>query len=250
MNPQAVVDLPLRCIELSFFLLLCWGRIMKTYSLLNLSVLVAMCATLLTVKSELALAVDATPPIPAGAYTLDKSHSTVIFRVSHIGFSFYTASFSRFDAKLDFDPGDFAASKLSTIIDVTSLQLPTPPVGFRDTLLGPDWFNAGMYPTMTYTSTTIEKTGDATARVTGNLTLKGVTHPVIIEVRFNGGYPGIAGIDPQARVGFSARGILKRSQFDLVKGLPPEGTNFGVGDDVEFIIETEFSGPPLPASAN
>ena len=223
---------------------------MKTYSLLNLSVLVAMCATLLTVKSELALAVDAAPPIPAGAYTLDKSHSTIIFRVSHVGFSFYTASFSRFDANLNFDPSNFAASKLSTVIDVTSLQLPTPPPGFRDALLGPDWFNADKYPTITYSSTSIEKTGDASARVTGNLTLKGVTHPVMFEVRFNGGYPGIAGIDPQARVGFSARGTLKRSQFDLTKGLPPEGTNFGVGDDVEFIIETEFNGPRLKASGN
>jgi polyisoprenoid-binding protein YceI len=223
---------------------------MKICSLLNLSVLLAMCATLLTVNSGVALAVDAVPPIPAGAYTLDKSHSTIFFRVSHIGFSFYTASFSRFDTKLDFDPGDFAASKLRTTIDVTSLQLPTPPAGFLDTLLGPDWFNADKYPTMTYTSTTIKKTGEATARVTGTLTLKGVTHPVVLEARFNGGYAGIAGMDPHARVGFSARGILKRSEFDLARGVPPKGSNFGVGDDVEFIIETEFSGPPLQASGN
>ena len=214
-----------------------------------LSLLLASCA-LLAATAGVVRAADPAPPIPAGQYTLDESHSTVVFRVSHLGFSFYTASFTSFDSTLVFDPADFAQSKLSASIDVSSLQLPAPPPGFHDALLGPDWFDANKYPTISYQSTTVEKTGADTARVTGNLTLRGVTRPVVLELRFNGGYAGMAGLDPNARVGFSARGTLQRSEFNLTTGLPPAGTNFGVGDQVEFIIETEFSGPSLADTTN
>lgn len=186
-----------------------------------------------------------TPTVPAGAYVLDKTHASVVFSVSHLGFSFYTGSFARFDASLEFDPNDAALAALNATIDVTSLQIPAPPEGFLATLLGPEWFDAGTYPTMTFRSTGVSSTGHNTAKVTGMLTLKGVSAPVDFDVTFNGGYPGMAGFDPQARVGFSARGVLNRSDFNLAKGVPPKGTTMGVGDAVEFVIETEFTGPPL-----
>jgi polyisoprenoid-binding protein YceI len=200
-------------------------------------------ALLLLTFSGIALGQDAA--VPAGEYQLDKTHSTVIFRADHLGFSFYTASFSRFDATLDFNPQNFADAKLTATIDVTSLVLPAPPQGFLDTLLGPDWFNAEAFPEMHYQSTSIKQNGPNSARVNGNLTLKGVTRPVTLDVQFNGGYAGFAELDPQARAGFSARGTLHRSDFNLAIGLPPKGSNMGVGDEVEFIIETEFNGPPL-----
>lgn len=187
------------------------------------------------------------PAVPAGKYQLDETHSTVVFRVSHLGFSFYTASFARFDADLTFDPDNFASSTLQATIDVPSLTIPAPPAGFHDTLLGPDWFDAKRFPTMTYQSTAIEQTGADTARVTGELTMKGETHPVVLDVVFNGGYAGFPEMDPNARAGFSARGTLNRSDFNMAIGIPEKGSNLGVGDAVEFIIETEFSGPPLPA---
>lgn len=184
-------------------------------------------------------------PVPAGAYVLDKTHATVVFSVSHLGFSFYTGSFSRFDATLEFDPADAALANLTATIDVTSLQIPAPPEGFLVTLLGPEWFDAGAHPTMTFRSTGVSSTGSNTAKVDGMLTLKGVSAPAVFDVTFNGGYPGMPGFDPQARVGFSARGVLNRSDFNLAKGVPPKGTTMGVGDAVEFVIETEFTGPPL-----
>lgn len=186
------------------------------------------------------------PAVPAGKYQLDETHSTIVFRVSHLGFSFYTASFSRFDASLSFDPEEIANSSLQATIDIASLTIPAPPEGFHDTLLGPDWFDAQRYPTMTYQSTAVEKTGPNTARVTGDLTLKGATHPVVLEVVFNGGYAGFPELDPNARAGFSARGMLQRSDFNMAIGIPEKGSSLGVGDSVEFAIETEFTGPPLP----
>jgi polyisoprenoid-binding protein YceI len=96
---------------------------------------------------------------------------------------------------------------------------------------------------MTFRSTKIELTGADTARITGDLTLRGATHPVTLEAKFNGGYAGHP-YDPNARIGFSARGSLKRTMFGVSEGVPPPGSKMGVGDDVTIEIETEFNGPP------
>lgn len=189
-----------------------------------------------------------TPFVPAGHYTLDKSHSTITFKLSHIGFSFYTGLFSSFDATLDFDPARLETATLTAMIDVDSLGIPRPPEGFLGELLGPDWLNAGQFPTMTFRSTKVTPTGAQTAQVTGDLNLNGNSVPVTLDVTFNGGYAGIAGFDPNARIGFSAQGSLSRSAFGIEKGLPPEGTTMGVGDRVTFMIETEFTGPALESS--
>lgn len=65
-----------------------------------------------------------------------------------------------------------------------------------------------------------------------------------LDVTFNGGYAGHP-MDPQSRIGFSARGVLKRSEFGMAYGIPAEGTTMGVSDAVEVLIEAEFNGPPL-----
>ena len=188
--------------------------------------------------------------LPAGHYALDKAHSTITFKVSHLGFSFYTASFSRFDATFDGDPVHPAKAALSAAIDATSLTLPTPPEGFLKELLGPQWLNAGAHPQMTYQSRRITSSGKNTARVIGDFTLNGTTVSVPLAVTFNGGYRGVAGMDPNARAGYSAHGTLIRSEFGVKAGIPAKGTTMGVGDRVDFVIEAEFIGPPLAASAS
>lgn len=148
--------------------------------------------------------------MPAGAYTLDKAHARLIFKVNHLGFLNYTARFRSVDAELQFDPQNLAASKLVAIVDVRSLETDfpkTPELDFNETLLGKEWLDAATYPTMTYRSTTIEPTGPKTMRVIGNLILRGVTRPVTLEVTYNGGYAGHP-MDPYARIGFSAQGTL------------------------------------------
>ena len=181
---------------------------------------------------------------PAGAYTLDKTHSTVVFRVSHLGFSKYTAAFAEFDAKLNFDPAKPELTTLEATIDPRSLTLPAPPAGFKDELVGPQWLNAVQYSAITFKSTKVDVTGANTAKVTGDFTLHGVTKPVVLDVTFNGGYEGHP-MDPNARIGFSATGVFKRSDFGVAYGVPAPGTTMGVGDEVSVAIETEFSGPPL-----
>lgn len=80
----------------------------------------------------------------------------------------------------------------------------------------------------------------------GELTLHGITKPITLETIFNGGYAGHQ-YEPRARIGFSAHGAFKRSDFGIAYGIPEPGSNMGVFDDVEVIIEAEFTGP-VPAA--
>lgn len=186
--------------------------------------------------------------VPAGAYTLDRSHASLIFRVSHLGFSNYTARFENFDAQLQFDPANLGASSVTVSIEPNSLRLDNPPSGFTEDLLGAQWLDVKQYPTITYRSNKVEVTAANNMRITGDLTLHGVTRPVVLDAVFNGGYAGHP-MDPHARIGFSAQGTLKRSEFGIAFGIPEPGSTMGVSDDVDVVIEAEFSGPPLANAA-
>jgi polyisoprenoid-binding protein YceI len=176
---------------------------------------------------------------PAATYTLDPAHSTVVFRLSHLGFSKYTASFSKIGGTLTFDPDHPEAMTVSATIDPKSLTLPTPPKGFHDTLTGPQWLDAAKYPAITFKSTKVTPTGANTADVTGDFSLHGVTKPVVLHVTFNGGYA--ANAYDGARVGFSAKTTIRRSDFGMGYGVPAPGTNMGVGDNLDITIETEWN---------
>ena len=198
--------------------------------------------------TQSATAYPAPLPAPAGAYSLDKAHASLLFRVNHIGFSNFTGRFAHFDVKLYFDPANPTASTVTATIDPRSLETDNPPAGFLDMLHGAKWLNAAQFPQMIFRSSKIELTGTNAARIVGALTFHGVTRPVSLDAKFNGGYAGHP-FDPHARIGFSAHGSLKRSAFGIAEGIPAPGTTMGVSDDVEIIIEAEFSGPPLaPAS--
>ena len=204
-------------------------------------------SVLLMAGPAMAAVVSAAPQPPAGAYVMDKAHTSVTFRVSHLGFSHYTARFATVDGRLKFNPAAPATMAVEATIDPQSLALNTPPAGFHDQLMGKSWFDAAAFPAITFRSTKVALTGPKTAQVTGDLTLHGVTKPVTLDVTYNGGYPPNA-MDPAgARIGFSAHGVIKRSAFGMGFGVPAPGSNMGVSDDVEVMIETEFSdGKPPP----
>ena len=184
---------------------------------------------------------------PAGTYSIDKAHTNLSFRISHLGFSHYTADFDKVDGKLQFDPANPSAMTVEATIDPKSLDLNSPPAGFHDQVVGKEFLDAPAFPAITFKSTKVEVTGPKTANVIGDLTLHGVTKPVTLSATFNGGYA--ANAFDGARIGFSASGVLKRSDFGIASGLPAPGTNFGVSDNVAFTIETEFSnGGPVKAA--
>jgi polyisoprenoid-binding protein YceI len=196
------------------------------------------------------VAAQAPPPVPAGDYTLDRAHASLIFRVNHLGFSNYTARFTRFDAKLEFDPANLARGSVTATVDATSLETdyPTPKeTDFNALLQNAEWLDTARFPQMRFRSTAVEVTAPNAMRVSGELTLRGVTRPMVLEATYNGGYGGFP-MDPQARIGFSAHGTLKRSEYGMTEGIPPPGTTMGVSDEVEVILEAEFLGPPLKSA--
>jgi polyisoprenoid-binding protein YceI len=193
-----------------------------------------------------------TEAIPAGDYTLDPLHSTLIFSASHLGFSNYTAQFNKFSADLKLDPANPGAAVLNATVDPTSLQVPAPPSGFLDELKGDKWIDAAAFPQITFKSTSVAVTGKNAADVTGDLTLHGITKPITLQITYNGGYAGHV-LEPSARIGFSAHGVFKRSDFGIDYGIPAPGTTMGVSDEVSVHIEAEFTGPPwkdAPSPAN
>jgi polyisoprenoid-binding protein YceI len=187
---------------------------------------------------------DQNAPVPAGAYKVDKLHTSLTFRVSHLGFSSWTARFTQVDANLKFDPARIGASSVDVSVDPRSIEADNVPDSFLTTLAGEGWLDAAKYPQLTFVSKSVEVTGPNTFRLNGELTLHGVTKPVTLEARYNGGYASHP-YEPNARIGFSATGSFKRSDFGVTAGLPAPGTTFGVGDEVSVILESEFSGPAL-----
>ncbi len=211
----------------------------------NTAALAALKAASVLLMAGPAVAAAAPQP-PAGDYALDPAHTSVTFRVNHLGFSHYTARFSSIEGQLQFDPAHPAAMTVAASIDPLSLELNAPPKGFHDQLMGKGWFEAAQFPKLTFKSTKVDVTGANTARVTGDLTLHGVTRPVVLDVTYNGGW--LANAYDGNRVGFSAHTVLKRSAFGISQGIPAPGTTMGVSDDVDVAIETEFgSKGPVPA---
>lgn len=192
---------------------------------------------------------EAPVDVPAGAYTIDPAHTSVLFRVNHLGFSNWTARFKKATAQLQFDPNNLAASSVTVTVDAKSLETDFPDpkvVDFNAELLKEGWLDGARFPEITFRSVSVEPTGARTMRINGELSLRGVTRPMVLDAKFNGGYRGHP-MDPNARIGFSATGVLKRSEFGISAGIPAPGTTMGVSDAVNVIVETEFSGPPMAA---
>ncbi|RJF87959.1 polyisoprenoid-binding protein [Oleomonas cavernae] len=186
-----------------------------------------------------AVAQDMTPPaaMPAGTYKVDPTHASLIFKINHFGLSNYAARFKSFDAAIEFDPKDVTKSKVTAKIKVPSLEtdFPNPEkLDFNKELSGEEkWLNDGKFPTIGFVSTRLELTGATTGKMHGDLTMLGVTKPVVLDVTFNGGYAKHP-VSGQPIMGFSATGSLKRSDWGLTTFLP------ALGDEVSFAIEAEF----------
>lgn len=187
---------------------------------------------------------------PSGTYRLDKHHSSVVLRATHFGLSHYTLRMTDFDATLEFNAEAPAQSSVTATIAANSVE--TEYAGdrdFDDELENSEWLDATTHPSITFTSTSLELTGPNTARMTGDLSIRGVTHPARFDVTFNNGYRQHPMGMPGAMLGFSAVGSFKRSEYGMMVLQPQPGTNIGVSDDVEIIIETEFTMAPPPAGA-
>ncbi|EHP82229.1 YceI family protein [Methylorubrum extorquens DSM 13060] len=147
-----------------------------------------------------------------------------------MGFSNYAGGFSDVSGSLTLDPKNPAASKLSVKIPVASVT--TTSAKLTDELKGDQWLDAGKYPTMTFVSTKVAPAGKDHAKVTGDLTLHGVTKPVILDVTLVGA--GANPLNKKYTVGFEATGTLKRSEFGVKTYVPL------IGDELHLTIAGAF----------
>lgn len=162
-------------------------------------------------------------------YTVDKEHTRAVFFVNHLGFSNMPGIFKKVTGDFSFDPEKVEDSTINIIIDVASIDIFH--TLLNEKLLEKDYFNVTEHPKITFKSTKIEKTSDNTGLVTGDLTLLGVTKPIILDVTFNhGAFNQYAG---RYTVGFSGHSKLKRSDFGMTTLLPY------VSDEIELRIEME-----------
>lgn len=162
-------------------------------------------------------------------YKFDKVHTQIFFSVSHLGYTDSTGQFLDYDGGFTFDRTAVENSKLDVTIKTASVNMNDEK--WNAHLKNADFFNVEKFPDMTFKSTKVEKTGDKTGKITGDLTLLGVTKPVTLDVTFNK-----ADKHPMAdeyHAGFTAEGTLKRSEFGMSYGLPM------VGDDVKIHINVE-----------
>lgn len=202
--------------------------------MLRRTALATLAAVALLASPVLAQKVD----IPAGTFKLDPTHASVTWRVVHMGLSNYTARFTTFDATLVIDPAKPEAAKLDVTIDPASVKTdyPNPTrVDFdKELAMGDKWFNAGVHKSIAFTTTSVAPGAGNTAKVTGNLTLLGVTKPITLDVKLNGSMKEHPFAKKPA-LGFSATGTIKRSEFGMTAMVGPI-----LSDDVQLQIEAEF----------
>ena len=205
-------------------------------------------ATLAT--TEPVVAAPATPvsiAAPAGDYVSDPTHSSITFKVQHLGLSYYTMKFKTFDATVSLDPSNIPASKVTASIKPSDIIVGYPQdyvknhpgtkfKSWEDDLANSTSFlDANAFPQITFVSTAVEVTGERTAKVTGDLTLHGVTKPVSLEATFSGETQSHFFAKVPA-VGFSATGTFKRSDFGLASQMPGSV----IGDDIAVTIESDM----------
>ncbi|VXB43445.1 YceI family protein [Brevundimonas sp. G8] len=228
---------------------------MKIAYIAALSALALLAACNKPGEAPAAPAAQAEAPVtlkaPAGVYVLDPTHATLQWSLLHNTISHYTARFDKVEAELSLDPANLENSRITATIAPTSVSAAYPAdyqashggSGFTswddDIANSPNFLNAKSFPTISFASTAVEKTGARTAKVTGNLTFLGQTHPVTLDATFNGEIERHPFAQVPA-VGFAAEGKFKRSDFGMAVG--------PVGDEVTIRFDGEFIQRAAPAA--
>lgn len=164
------------------------------------------------------------------SYTLDKYHARLSFSVFHMGISFVDGNFKDFDATLVSSKEDFTDAKIEMTADVKSINTE---VEMRDNDLREKWFEVAKYPAMSFKSTSLTKVKGNQYKLSGNITLHGVTKPIVFDVVYNG--KAQSPFNKKYSYGFTITGKLKRSDFGV--GAEAVAT---VANEVAFKSNVEF----------
>ncbi|WP_374942495.1 YceI family protein [Sphingomonas sp.] len=196
---------------------------MRLAILTTLALTAAVAAPIIAQQPPMAVPGSPNPAsITGGTYTADPAHSMVKWTVNHLGFTPYTGIFGDVAGTLTLDPKNLSAAKVDVTIPVSKVT--TASSGLTAHLLKPaaggkaDFFGASPADAR-FVSTGVVATGQS-ARVTGNLTLNGVTKPVTLDAKFFGAGKAPAMMGGKENVGFTATGTIRRSEFGVAYGIP------------------------------
>jgi len=165
-----------------------------------------------------------------GNYQIDKQHVSTLFKINHMGMSTFVGRFNSVDASLEFDPEHMENARLSAVINLASIDVNNSDL--EETLRGSSWFDVAKWPQALFTTHKVELISDKRAKFSGDLTLHGVTAPIVLDVIFNGG--GNNMLTGRYTLGFTATTQFKRSQFGMDYLIP------AIGDEVNVEVFAEF----------
>ena len=163
------------------------------------------------------------------AFDVEGKHIYAGFEISHLGFSIMHGRFDTFDGSIEYDAANPSASKVKVVIDAGSIN--TNHAKRDGHLKSPDFFNVGEFPEITFVSTSVVSGEEGMAKVTGDLTMLGVTKSITLDAKLIKAGPHPFNKKPIAA--WSARGTIKRSDFGMKYGLP------AIGDEVKLLLDVE-----------
>lgn len=173
--------------------------------------------------------------VPAGTWELDTAHTGVHFKVRHLMVSYVRGDFEKISGRIVYDEKDISRSSADITIGAASIN--TRVAKRDDHLRSPDFLDAAKYPVITFKSKKVEKAGDGRLKMTGDLTIRGVTREVVLDVQ--GPAPPIKDLEGKTRVGGSASTKIDRKDFGLTWNKAIESGGVVVGDEVEITIDVE-----------
>jgi polyisoprenoid-binding protein YceI len=173
--------------------------------------------------------------VPAGTWELDTAHTGVHFKVRHLMVSHVRGDFEKISGRIVYDEKDISRSSADITIGAASIN--TRVAKRDDHLRSPDFLDAAKYPVITFKSKKVEKAGDGRLKMTGDLTIRGVTREVVLDVQ--GPAPPIKDLEGKTRVGGSASTKIDRKDFGLTWNKAIESGGVVVGDEVEITIDVE-----------
>lgn len=189
-----------------------------------------------TVRFTLSLAAVAAMSAGAATYTIDTAHTAAGFKVRHLMISNVKGEFTKTTGTVNFDPKNLATSSVDATIDVNTISTREEK---RDAhLKSPDFFDAAKYPAITFKSTKFEPAGAGKYKVSGNLTLHGVTKPVVLEL--TNVTPETKGMQGETRIGGQASTRINRKDFGLTWSKTMDGGGAVVGDEVDITLDLEL----------
>jgi polyisoprenoid-binding protein YceI len=169
-------------------------------------------------------------------WVLDPMHSEVQFKVKHLVISTVSGFFKNFEGTLETENEDFEDAKIDFSLDVNSINTNQDQ---RDGhLKSPEFFDSEQYPKISFTSTSLKKTDDDEFELKGDLTIKGITKPVTLNVEFGGSAADFYG---NTKAGFEVTGKINRKEFGLTWDGVTEAGSIVVGEDIKLMINAQFT---------